>query len=64
MGHSGRDSFVCLKCCAWWGHWGKCDNCGGLLKADRLLIEDDFERLIELAKARKSVITSPGSVRF
>ena len=51
MGHAGRDNFVCLKCGAYCGHRGKCDLCGGYLKADRLLTEEDFERLMESAEA-------------
>ncbi|HUU64447.1 MAG TPA: hypothetical protein VMX96_11130 [Dehalococcoidia bacterium] len=56
MGSAGRDNYVCLNCGAWWGHRGKCDHCGAELKADRLLTEDDSERLVELAKARTSGI--------
>lgn len=58
MGHSGCDNFVCLKCGAWWGHWGKCDHCGAMLKAERFLIEDDSERLMELAQAKCDVLPS------
>jgi hypothetical protein len=58
MGHAGRDNFVCLKCGYWYGHKGKCDSCGGLLKADRLLTEEESERLLELAEAGDSVINS------
>ena len=54
MGNAGRDNFVCLNCGAWWGHRGKCDQCGAELKADRLLTEDDSDRLVELAQARRS----------
>lgn len=45
MGHAGRDNWVCLDCGATHHHKGKCDQCGGLLKADRFMTEDDFDRL-------------------
>lgn len=52
MGDAGRDSFVCLKCGAWWGALGngKCAHCGGMLKADRLLTEDECEHLADLGR--------------
>lgn len=54
MGSAGRDNFVCLNCGAWWGGHGtgKCAHCGGALKADRLLTEDDNDRLVVLANIR------------
>jgi len=52
MGDAGSDSFVCLKCGAWWGSrgTGKCANCGGMLKADRLITEDEWDHLFELGR--------------
>jgi predicted ATP-dependent serine protease len=64
MGSANRDNYVCVRCGCWYGHKGKCDHCGHFLKADRLLSEEDSEQLMELAKASKSVITSPGTVQI
>jgi len=52
MGSAGRDNFVCLHCGGWSGHKGQCDQCGRDLKADRLLTEDDNDRLMALANLR------------
>ena len=64
MGSADRDNYVCVNCGRWYGHKGKCDHCGYFLTADRLLSEEDSERLMELAQASKSVSTSPGNVGF
>ena len=64
MGSADRANYVCVRCGRWYGHKGKCDHCGHFLKADRLLSEEDSERLMELAQGAESVITSPGSVCF
>ena len=64
MGSADRDNYVCVQCGRWYGHKGKCDYCGHFLKADRLLSEEDSERLMELAEVSMSVITSSGTVRF
>lgn len=58
MGHAGPVNFVCLNCGSLWGYRGKCDHCGWELKADRLLTEDDSDRLVELAQVHKLVIPS------
>ena len=50
MGSSGRDNYVCLDCGATHHHKGKCSQCGGPLKADRLMTEDDYDRLFEKMK--------------
>ena len=50
IGHAGRDNYVCLNCGAMLGHKGRCDQCGANLKADRLLTEEDLDRLAERQK--------------
>lgn len=50
MGSSGRDNYVCLDCGATHHHKGKCSQCGGPLKADRLMTEEDYDRLLERIK--------------
>ena len=64
MGSADRDNYVCVNCGRGYGHKGKCDHCGYFLKADRLLSEDDSERLMEIAEASESVGTSCGTVGF
>ena len=64
MGSADRDNYVCVNCGRGYGHKGKCDHCGHFLKADRLLSEEDSERLMEIADASESVSTSPGNVGF
>ena len=64
MGSADRDNYLCVNCGCGYGHKGKCDYCGHFLKADRLLSEEDSERLMELAEVSMSVITSSGTVQF
>ena len=64
MGSADRDNYVCVGCGRGYGHKGKCDHCGHFLTADRLLSEEDSERLMEIANESESVSTSPGNVGF
>ena len=64
MGSADRDNYVCVNCGRGYGHKGKCDHCGYFLTADRLLSEEDSERLMEIAKASKSVVSGNGLFRF
>ena len=64
MGSADRDNYVCVNCGRGYGHKGKCDHCGYFLTADRLLSEEDSERLMEIAQAGETLITSHGTVRF
>ena len=41
------DSYMCVECGAVVGHKGKCDLCGGRLKATENVTDEDYEKLLE-----------------